>query len=107
MKFCLLVSILAVIVNMVLSIVMPCLLKNTKASFVEDMKKVFNTNRELIIANSIIVGVTTYIAIEIAPFLSESDMMGSMNSMNSMDNYDNFPMNGLGNLGRIYLASRG
>ena len=88
---------------MVLSIVMPCLLKNTKASFVEDMKKVFNTNRELIIANSIIVGVTTYIAIEIAPFLSESDMMGSMNSM---DNYDNFPMNGLGNFGKIYLASR-
>lgn len=65
------IAILAVIINILLSLLMPCILKNNNSPFIVELKRIFKMNIDLIIANSIIVGLTTYIALEIAPYLQD------------------------------------
>ena len=52
---------------MALSVTVPCLVKKTNQPFLNDVKKVFDTNRQVIITSSLIVALTIYIALKIAP----------------------------------------
>ena len=54
---------------MILSVTIPCLLKRSNQPFLNDVKKVFQTNREVIIASSLIVAITIYLALRVAPDL--------------------------------------
>jgi hypothetical protein len=55
------------LVNMALSVTVPCLVKKTNQPFLNDVKKVFEINRQVIITSSLIVALTIYIALKIAP----------------------------------------
>jgi len=70
MDFNLFISFIAVLLNIFLSIVIPCLLKDSEQTFLNDFKKVFNTNKELILASNIILFITVYISLQIAPSLN-------------------------------------
>jgi hypothetical protein len=64
----------AIFVNIVLSLVIPAILSkedDKQKTFMSQIKRIFQTNNDVIIANSIIIGLTVYLAIEIIPFLSE------------------------------------
>lgn len=55
------------LVNMALSVTVPCLVKKTNQPFLNDVKKIFELNRQVIITSSLIVALTIYIALKIAP----------------------------------------
>jgi len=45
------------LVNMALSVTVPCLVKKTNQPFLNDVKKVFELNRQVIITSSLIVAI--------------------------------------------------
>jgi hypothetical protein len=61
-------ALITVLLNIVLSSTIPVLLQNYDSNepIINDMKKIFNNNKQLIISNSIILGITVYIALHIA-----------------------------------------
>jgi phosphotransferase system glucose/maltose/N-acetylglucosamine-specific IIC component len=61
------ISIIVVMLNMLLSTIMPCLLKDHNEPLLYNIKKVFNNNKSLIMTNSIILGLTVFVALLIAP----------------------------------------
>jgi len=67
MDYHIFVAIIGALVNMLLSVTIPCLLKKSDQPFLNDMKKVFQSNREVIIASSLIVAITIYLALKVAP----------------------------------------
>jgi len=70
MEYELFVALVGALLNMVLSVIIPCLLKKSDQSFLNDIKKVFQTNREVIFASSLIVAITIYLALSVSPDLS-------------------------------------
>ena len=70
MEYELFVALVGALLNMVLSVIIPCLLKKSDQSFLNDVKKVFQTNREVIFASSLIVAITIYLALSVSPELS-------------------------------------
>lgn len=61
----------AMLVNLVLSLVVPCLFKDMNQPFLTQVKQVFNTNKQLILTSTIIVGITTYLALQMYPMLED------------------------------------
>ena len=55
------------LLNMILSVTVPCLVKKTEQPFLNDVKKVYETNRQVIVTSSLIVALTIYLALKIAP----------------------------------------
>ena len=63
----LIIALLAALFNMILSSILPCLLKNADLPFTENIKRVFSNNKELILTSSIIVGILVYLALITEP----------------------------------------
>jgi hypothetical protein len=66
------VALVGGLLNMALSVTVPCLVKKTEQPFLQDVKKVFEVNRQVIITSSLIVALTIYLALKIAPELGLS-----------------------------------
>jgi|LauGreDrversion4_2_1035121.scaffolds.fasta_scaffold63701_4 hypothetical protein len=66
------VALVGGLLNMALSVTVPCLVKKTQQPFLQDVKKVFEVNRQVIITSSLIVALTIYLALKIAPELNLS-----------------------------------
>lgn len=62
------ISLIVIIINIALSFIIPCFLKNNNEPIVTNIKKIYNQNKQLIITNSIILGLTVYIALNLAPY---------------------------------------
>jgi phosphotransferase system glucose/maltose/N-acetylglucosamine-specific IIC component len=71
-----LIALVGAILNMILSSIVPCLIKKTEQPFLTQVKKVFETNRQVILTSSLIVAVTIYLALKVTPEVNEtlSDM---------------------------------
>jgi hypothetical protein len=65
------IAIIAALVNLFLSILVPCALKKTNASFLTESKKFFNQNREMLYTSSSLVAVIVYLALEAAPIVKD------------------------------------
>ncbi len=61
------IALVGALLNMALSVTVPCLVKKTNQPFLNDVKKVFETNRQVILTSSLIVALTIYLALKIAP----------------------------------------
>ena len=70
----------AMIVNLVLSLVVPCLFKDFNQPFLQQIKQMFNINKQLILTSTVIVGIITYIALQMYPLLE--DKLDSLFSSN-------------------------
>jgi hypothetical protein len=66
------VALVGGLLNMALSVTVPCLVKKTQQPFLQDVKKVFEVNRQVIITSSLIVALTIYLALKLAPELGLS-----------------------------------
>ena len=60
------------LINMALSVTIPCVLKESKQPFMQDIKLVFKTNRQVIITSSMIVALTIYLALKLTPEVSST-----------------------------------
>jgi hypothetical protein len=78
MDFDLFVAITAVFINLILSTIIPCLLKESNEPILVDIKNVFKNNKKLIITSSIVVGFIVYLTLKIADSLDTpfSNMTG-------------------------------
>jgi hypothetical protein len=74
------------LVNMALSVTVPCLVKKTNQPFLNDVKKVFELNRQVIITSSLIVALTIYIALKIAPDFYET--IGQLTGIGDSSSYN-------------------
>lgn len=63
------IALVGALINMLLSVTVPCLIKksNTDIKFLEQVKQVFETNRQVILTSSLIVGITIYLALKVSP----------------------------------------
>jgi hypothetical protein len=66
------IALVGALINMALSVTIPCLVKKTDQPFLMQVKKVFDTNREVILTSSLIIAVTIYLSLKIAPNLQSS-----------------------------------
>lgn len=66
------IALVGALLNMVLSVTVPCLVKKTDQPFLNDVKKIFEVNRQVILTSSLIVALTIYLALKIAPELNPS-----------------------------------
>jgi hypothetical protein len=86
MSECVLIAIVGALINMVLALVIPCLLKNTQQPILANIKKVYATHKQVIFTSSVIVFVTIYLALKLSPQLGFSfDNEISLNPMNDFD----------------------
>ena len=95
-----LIAIVGALLNMVLSVTMPCIIKKTDQPFLSDVKKVYETNRELLLTSSLIVAITIYLALKVTPELNLLDddfSLGSLTESNDYNNYDNTPIMAINN----------
>lgn len=72
------IALVGALLNMGLSVTVPCLIKKTEQPFLTQVKKVFEINRQVILTSSLIVAITIYLALKVAPEIqpSFSDLTG-------------------------------
>ncbi len=78
------------LISMLLSSIIPCLLKENDKPFVKEVKQVYETNKQLILASSLIIVITIYLALKVSPsvmpIVNISDYVNtSYDSSTSMD----------------------
>ena len=61
------IAIFGGLINMILSLIIPTLLKDSKQSFLSNINTIYTTNKQLIITSSLIVCLTIYIALSVEP----------------------------------------
>jgi phosphotransferase system glucose/maltose/N-acetylglucosamine-specific IIC component len=59
------IALVGALLNMLLSVTIPCLIKKTEQPFLTEVKKVFETNRQVILTSSLIVALTIYLALKV------------------------------------------
>lgn len=72
MSECVLIALVGAFINMILALIIPCLLNNTKQPILESIKKVYASHKQSIITSSVIVFITIYLAVKITPQLDFS-----------------------------------
>jgi hypothetical protein len=82
----LVIALSGALVNFVLAVAVPCALNKTNQPFLNDVKKVLQTNRDVILASSIIVAITIYLALSVAPSLN--DVFSELSDMGNDDDMD-------------------
>lgn len=60
------IALVGALLNMGLSVTVPCLIKKTQQPFLTQVKSVFDTNRQVILTSSLIVAITIYLALKVA-----------------------------------------
>ena len=65
------IAVIAALVNLLLSILVPCALKKTNVSFLTEIKKMLNQHREMLLTSSLLVGVIVYLALQTASIVQE------------------------------------
>ncbi len=66
------IALVGALLNMGLSVTVPCLIKKTEQPFLTQIKNVFETNRQVILTSSLIVAITIYLALKVAPEIQSS-----------------------------------
>jgi len=65
------IAILTGLINALLSLIVPCLFKNSNNTYINEFKTVYQNNKQMIIVSSIIVMITVYIALITSPNITE------------------------------------
>jgi len=90
MSECILIALVGAIINMILALIIPSLIKDTNVPILDNIKKVYATHKQVIITSSIIVFITILLALKFTPYLGLSfENKMSLHSSNDFDNLDN------------------
>lgn len=84
------IALIGALLNALLSVTVPCLVRKTESDlpFLMQVKRVFDTNRQVVMTSSLIVGITIYLALKVAPEVQPffSDLTGlNIDSATSSD----------------------
>ena len=61
------ISVVAGVLNFILSLILPVMLKGSNVNFITNIRKVFSNNKELLLTSSLIVVILVYLALSISP----------------------------------------
>ena len=61
------IAVIAGLVNLLLSVLVPCAVKKSEQPIVSQVRQVFNQNREMLLASSALTAVIVFIALSVAP----------------------------------------
>jgi len=99
---CVLIAFVGAIINMILALLIPCLLKDTQAPLFVNIKKVYATHKQVIITSSVIVFITIYLALKVTPQLGLS--FENDQPVRNTTNFDNI-FNSLPDSNRVRLIN--
>ena len=102
-----LISIVAGLLNMAFSVIVPCLVKKSKStnSFVEDIKKVYDVNRQVILTSSLIVGLTVFLALKVSPEVQITlENLDILDTLSSDSSFSPMPKMGSDLSNLVYLS---
>lgn len=77
------VALIAALVNLVLSVLVPCSLKKSNLPLLAEVKKLFSQHSEMLFTSSVLVGVIVFLSLEAAPIISE---MGDLSNLTKLGN---------------------
>ena len=85
------IAILGGLINLILSLIIPVLLKDVTQPFLNEVNTIYKTYRQLIITSSLIVTLTIYISLSIGPNVEDmlSSLVPSVNNQNSQLKFNN------------------
>lgn len=87
------IAIVGALINLILSSTVPIVTKDVKLSLIEEIKQVYKTHGNLILASTIIVFVTIYLSLRFTPYintkLSEITGLNLISSENQVANLAN------------------
>lgn len=86
MNYNIIIALVGALINIMLSVTVPCMFKKTNEPLMNDIKKLYKAKRELILSSSIIIGITIYLALELAPELR--NLYLNFNANKYMDDSD-------------------
>jgi hypothetical protein len=69
----LMIALLCGVVSMVLSSLMPCILKSSTNATLVEARKLFESHRQVIVVSSVIVVITAYLALSLFPLMDDGD----------------------------------
>jgi len=73
----LLIAVIAALLNILFSILIPPLLSNSKLPFTDEIKKHYECNKKFILISTILIVVLVYISLKITPFI-KSQFLGNI-----------------------------
>lgn len=78
------VAIVAGLINLLLSVLVPCALKKTGMPFFPEVKKMLNQHHEMLITSSVLVGVIVFLALQAVPVVKDemSEISSFLNNLN-------------------------
>jgi hypothetical protein len=66
------VAIVAAMINIILSLILPILLKKSTLPFTQQIKKNYECNREVILVSSVLVVIFVFISLKITPWVNSN-----------------------------------
>jgi len=75
------IAIIAALINLLLSTLVPCALKQTEQPLLSEVNKMFNQHRDMLITSSVLTGVIVFIALQAAPTVKEELPVSLLNLM--------------------------
>jgi len=65
------IAVLGGLINMILSLIIPYILRDVKQPFLNEINTIYKTYRQLIITSSLIVALTIYVTLSVGPNLED------------------------------------
>jgi|UniRef100_A0A6C0DAK3 phosphotransferase system glucose/maltose/N-acetylglucosamine-specific IIC component len=78
----LVIAIVAAMINIILSLLLPALLKNSHLPFATEVKKNYECNNQVIIVSSVLVVVFVYTALLVSPWV-ETNVFSTLAKLNT------------------------
>lgn len=75
------IAIIASLVNLLLSVLVPCMLKQSEQPLLSQVKKLFNQHRDMLLTSSVLTGVIVLLSLQAAPIVREELPTSLMNLM--------------------------
>jgi hypothetical protein len=81
----LLIAVIAALLNILFSILIPPLISNSKLPFTQEIKKHYECNKNFILVSTILIVVLVYISLKITPHI-KSQLLGNVSALNVVSN---------------------
>jgi hypothetical protein len=72
------ISIVAGLLNFILSLILPVVLKGINVDIINNIRKVFSNNKELLLTSSLIIVILVYLALSISPKLMDLSNLSNL-----------------------------
>jgi hypothetical protein len=103
------IAIIAAVVNLTLSILVPCLFKKIslpKSQLMPEIKKMVNNNQDTLLISSLLVGVIVFLSLETpTPSVSDNEMI-ELGRLLNLGNFDLADMSNMSNMSNMSKMSR-